>query len=382
MSSFLVGSKEPAIEESSRGPPCRSKPDEEGMPFLNFGHAAGDPISHCENTMEAAQAGLDGGMNSVEIDVCMSRDGVLFLWHDCNMYDSLSMLRRLGKFAPNPECLPYHHPTTYDKQPHELDFVTIQQRYGYKKVYDSSERLPYEVPSLRSFLQKFGTLEQIRRIYVDVKVSDQQLVEAFMQKLLSLAGELRVQGKIMIGFMSRDLFEYANALPVVQESSAQMILDIGLTLEEIGGSSYKSSLREADDILETALAHSDSIGYFDKLKIGYHLFRGVADLTVHAMWNLKRLYEEQMEKRQPMKHAQDLCIPYVSLGITPFPEILSHHLYEKTMSRAVENRRSSGYPSKIIAWTINDEDLLRWLSTSGVDGVITDKPSPLKKILG
>ena len=50
--------------------------------FLVIGHAGGDPIGHCENTLEATRSALNLGANAIEVDIAISADEVVFLWHD------------------------------------------------------------------------------------------------------------------------------------------------------------------------------------------------------------------------------------------------------------------------------------------------------------
>lgn len=52
--------------------------------FLVIGHAGGDPVGACENTLEATRLALapNGGANAIEIDLSISKDQVVFLWHD------------------------------------------------------------------------------------------------------------------------------------------------------------------------------------------------------------------------------------------------------------------------------------------------------------
>ncbi len=67
-----------------------------GHDHVAVGHAGGDPVRHCENTLEATRSALERGANAVEIDVSMSKDGVLFLWHDPNPLHVLALTRRLA----------------------------------------------------------------------------------------------------------------------------------------------------------------------------------------------------------------------------------------------------------------------------------------------
>ena len=62
--------------------------------FLVIGHAGGDPINFCENTIAATRSALEKGANAVEVDVSITKDNVAFLWHDPNPLGLHSLARR------------------------------------------------------------------------------------------------------------------------------------------------------------------------------------------------------------------------------------------------------------------------------------------------
>uniref|UniRef100_A0A0K2TNI7 GP-PDE domain-containing protein n=1 Tax=Lepeophtheirus salmonis TaxID=72036 RepID=A0A0K2TNI7_LEPSM len=71
-----------------------TSPSQRGNTFMIVGHAGGDPINHCENTVEATRSAIASGANAIEIDLSISKDGVIFLWHDPNPWDFYSIIRR------------------------------------------------------------------------------------------------------------------------------------------------------------------------------------------------------------------------------------------------------------------------------------------------
>ena len=62
--------------------------------FLVIGHAGGDPLGHCENTLAATRSALKFGANAIEVDIAISKDDVIFLWHDPNPLGLHSLARR------------------------------------------------------------------------------------------------------------------------------------------------------------------------------------------------------------------------------------------------------------------------------------------------
>ena len=68
--------------------------NERNRDFLVIGHAGGDPLGHCENTIEATRSALKLGANAIEVDIAISKDDVIFLWHDPNPLGWHSLARR------------------------------------------------------------------------------------------------------------------------------------------------------------------------------------------------------------------------------------------------------------------------------------------------
>ncbi|QQP37180.1 Uncharacterized protein FKW44_017377, partial [Caligus rogercresseyi] len=63
------------------------------QPLLVNEDASGDPINYCENTIAATRSAIASGANAIEIDLSISEDGVIFLWHDPNPWNILSLIR-------------------------------------------------------------------------------------------------------------------------------------------------------------------------------------------------------------------------------------------------------------------------------------------------
>ena len=63
--------------------------------FLVIGHAGGNPTEDCENTLTSTRSALvDGGANAIELDLSVSLDGIVFLWHDPEPNSPESVIRR------------------------------------------------------------------------------------------------------------------------------------------------------------------------------------------------------------------------------------------------------------------------------------------------
>ena len=206
-------------------------------------------------------------------------------------------------------------------------------------------------------------------------------IKLLVSKSLDIARRHGVEEKLLFGFLKRENFVFAQNLPVLQDSPARLIFDIGTTIEELGGDGFLSNLRSASEDLEDALSDSFEIGYWARTKINVKFYAAWSKLMFNVARNGVEIYRREVAKNQPVKITQELCVTYASVGLSALPGIISRPLYKRTMTRILKNRSEAGYSMRIVAWTINNEELLRWLATSGVDGVITDKPGIINNIL-
>ena len=79
---------------TSKSPQCNYgyiKPKSE---FFIIGHSGGDPLNHCENTKESTRSALENGANAIEIDLAISKDNIVFLWHDPSPWGLHAIARR------------------------------------------------------------------------------------------------------------------------------------------------------------------------------------------------------------------------------------------------------------------------------------------------
>ena len=63
-----------------------------------IGHAGGDPVNFCENTLASTRSALKNGANAIEVDVAISKDNVVFLWHDPYPLGIVALARRWANY--------------------------------------------------------------------------------------------------------------------------------------------------------------------------------------------------------------------------------------------------------------------------------------------
>ena len=52
------------------------------------------PVNFCENTLASTRSALKNGANAIEVDVAISKDNVVFLWHDPYPLGIVALARR------------------------------------------------------------------------------------------------------------------------------------------------------------------------------------------------------------------------------------------------------------------------------------------------
>ena len=73
-----------------------------------IGHAGGDPVNFCENTLASTRSALKNGANAIEVDVAISKDNVVFLWHDPYPLGIVALARRWANYTYGPFIFVYY----------------------------------------------------------------------------------------------------------------------------------------------------------------------------------------------------------------------------------------------------------------------------------
>jgi len=128
---------------------------EPACPFLIIGHR-GAPDHTCENTLASFQQALDPGANALELDVSVTRDGHLVLWHDAR-----------------PTLINFLHPTGVCRvvtpsqwQPvYTLPWAVFREAYGYEQ---EGQRVP--ATTFAEFIDHFRRDARVQCFFVDLKI--------------------------------------------------------------------------------------------------------------------------------------------------------------------------------------------------------------------
>jgi glycerophosphoryl diester phosphodiesterase len=216
-----------------------------------FGDNLGEvPTRPIENTIRAVRAGYRAGASVVEVDVQLTRDGEVAVYHDDFLPD-LTCLNRLT-LAELQERLP-HAPS--------LQAVLQQAR----KFNDGSGPirglLIVELKAPAPLCDPDDTLERaivsaVTRVIGRMGMTEQVLLTSFSPALLSLAREeapeiARVLAVSGLQFLTAEEIEARLGLPV---TVVDKDIDVGLQWAEIGGIFRLPGYRSVRQLLATAAA--------------------------------------------------------------------------------------------------------------------------------
>ena len=136
--------------------------------FHVIGHR-GAPNAAAENTIAAMDAAAVAGANAVEIDLCVTADGQIVLWHDLDPEDTVAQARRAGI-----EGLLYVPVVPEEGSPHrrrvdELTLASFLATHGYARSGDTPDP-GAPIATLADFLAWLDASAAIDAVYYDVKV--------------------------------------------------------------------------------------------------------------------------------------------------------------------------------------------------------------------
>jgi glycerophosphoryl diester phosphodiesterase len=279
---------------------------------LVIGHR-GATQTAAENTVRACQAAIECGADGVEVDVCVTRDDVLVLWHDRDPDDAISVLRQTGlegsafvARAPDRGC-------ENRRAVGELTLAEMRAAYGYvrradlpRDWVDADAREAADVETWDTFVEWAANERRARALFIDVKLSESELHKVpVLIEHVTLACERH---------------------PSMAEKSVYLLCPH----------------EEVFQAIATSVASRPELGCF--------------------------LPTADFEHYSVVDTAKRLAARHVSIGATP------RHSWARVrveLASAVA-ARARGDIASVTVWTINDEEQIADACQLGVDAIITD----------
>ena len=164
--------------------------DSQGVPkknpdFLVVGHR-GAPNEAAENTLPSYAAALRLGANAIEMDLCVTADGQVVVWHDRDPDETVAVARQNGieglpwrPFVPESGS-PFRRPID------ELQLADFLASHGYSR--DGSRDPLAEIPLFTDFVDWAAGQDGLEAVYLDIKV----IQPAQAARILELAAGLDI----------------------------------------------------------------------------------------------------------------------------------------------------------------------------------------------
>jgi len=292
--------------------------------FWVIGHR-GAPEREVENTLASFERALADGANGLELDLCVTADEQVVIWHDEDPHDWRARFRRLGlepvvRYRPRaPSSRRFRRRTS------ELTLDELRAHFGYAKGL-FGKPVPARIPTLTEFMQWASDKEALGLVFLDVKVPAER--EDSMLALVRQLDELVMR--------HQPRFEIVLETPTAPAAT-----------------------------LLTRLAP-----------------RYARALDVEPRPGLVLDYERYSAARVAIAHGLTHATPQRPRWITLFPFATHRRIVKEDLARVAGHNESSPDAAivGICSFTINREREMRELIELGVWGIQSDRPGLLRRV--
>ncbi len=295
--------------------------------FLIIGHR-GVAAYEIENTIPAFEKAIDQyGANAIEIDLSFTKDHEIVLWHDWNPDDIVAMVRQAG-WEPTVKYRPFVPMSGMWRKPvNQILLSELRDHYGYALKKKYPVKLEAHIPTFKEFMDWVIAKNEIKTVLLDIKlpVKEIELVPLFTHILHQIINETQPHFNCIILSPEEQIIRTMKMYLAENIYSFDMELPVGIVIDPPAFSSVKKAV-----VLQNAYA---CVGRPNILQLGpWTTYRRVVQFDI-----LKKIDFNNTSPDVPIE--------------------------------------------KLIGWTINSKREMRCLIKMGIDGILTDKPDKLNKIL-
>jgi glycerophosphoryl diester phosphodiesterase len=154
--------------------------------FWVIGHR-GSPTHEPENTLRSFERALADGANGIELDLCVTADGQVVVWHDADPDESRARFRQLGlepvvRYRPKvPSQARFRRPV------HQLTLAELRTHFGYV-AGPFGEPTADHIPDLDELMAWASPQSRLGVVFLDIKVGGER--EDLLRLLLHRVDEL------------------------------------------------------------------------------------------------------------------------------------------------------------------------------------------------
>lgn len=340
---------------------------------ITMGHAGGDPVNFCENTVEATVSGLLNGMEAVHIDISFSQDQVPFLWRDHNPRSLTARLRQIGVWGVS-RCRPSLAPHTIIPA-HLLNWDDIHSAWHYVDrrtgMYSQQTIVTYQEWILE--LMNQVDVSKLKMIWIEFRVPRELLRKAIYQ-IWDITYEAGIEDKLWFEVMpgGRVIFKKHLAM------AGSVTPGFTIPLKEATNTHNKNVLSSSQWM---SLIHLlDQVQTQERKDTVFILSR--EDEVVYSV------LAELVPKKSNDHLSEEIVSEYSSRG-SSVREVSVVITSTQQISDTVENiinlrndvTRDSCNPNytHVAVWTINKKEDIHEMLCQNVDILITDFPSRVPK---
>lgn len=188
--------------------PIRKKRIDRENLFLVCGHR-GSPVNEPENTIPSFERALREGANSLETDLCVTKDNEVILWHDWNPDELVALIRERG-LEPEVSYKPdFPAPFSgYRIKTSELSLEDFRKHFNYIKKGESNP-VNAHIPTFKEFIEWVSDKEKVKFVFLDIKVPtvEKEKVSVILNQLDKLTKQYNPKCKFIIETFEPEVLE-------------------------------------------------------------------------------------------------------------------------------------------------------------------------------
>ncbi|MCU0725495.1 MAG: hypothetical protein MUE73_06875 [Planctomycetes bacterium] len=292
--------------------------------FLVVGHR-GSPAKRVENTLASFEEALAEGANAIEMDLCLTKDGEVVLWHDEDPDALVAILRQAGT-EPEVRYRPVAPSAGSDfRRPvRDLTLAQLRAHYGYAGA-EGGGRVAVTIPTIAEFAAWGAGREDLDLVFLDLKIPPARvdLVDAVVARVEAALARHPSRYEIIYLTSSESVLRALPARGATAGRSLDVVLPSGIVLFPSKISAVRPAIEFGDPCA--------SVGRPTYTISGSEVYRRVVEADL---------------------------------------DLLRRH------NAAHPDRRVD----RLVAWTVNHPKELRTLVSLGVHAVLTDHPARLRAI--
>lgn len=311
----------------------------------------GQPGKYPENTLESFEAALKAGADGIELDLCVTKDGHIVLWHDNSPMltrdGSVVELTREEGLEPAQGFKPSYRRLDR-KRISEMTLAEVQKECYYTNIA-TGEKVVGKIPTLEQFFAWAQKHPEMKKFMLDLKLpkDDPAAYQAMAKALKQQLDASGLKDKATI-LLDNENPKAADAMELLLAGKGYAI-SRDLTYPSLKFGAYDT---DASDEVKRAIEKGQAAVSVGRPKLGHAL--GFAEDLLNIGRGL--------------------------LGMDAKNDLSAFDNYLAYMKSARAEIDKSGKPIKLVAWTINDPDEMADLLKIPVDEILTDKPELLAKV--